>query len=494
MNKYELTGEILKFDGRILYRVKALSSFGDVSEGDLGGSIENESNLSQENECWIYDNVLVYDKAVVCENAKIYDNSIVAGNATISGNVKIRNEVWISQDAKIFGNSILSDSVGISGNSKISGDSKLSDEVSVYGNAVIFGNAIVSGKVKISDYAVVSGNSRLSGLVKVHDRAFVTGNSRIKDNVDIFDFAKISGNSRIESDVKIYGNSEISGDTYIHDSASVHGHALVCDKTEIYGHANIGGNSNILGNAKVYDAATILGDSKVEDNAEVYGSASISDYAQVFESSKIFDFAQICGKAKVKGNARISGYEIIDNATIDGDTVLPKLKEVIITEEKICEKEVKGIYVDDINEIPSEVLTDKKEEKAPVLNVISENEEIFEILYETIIENESEKDIKQGQVVVGPKKKIYYLENVDDIKSIEAYQVGYGLDIFKIENAITLKSEYSEYFSGKEILKLDKRYFLNSEDILEIKDTLPNEIQNQIQSYADFLKKRGYLK
>jgi hypothetical protein len=41
--KYELTTE--KKNG--LYRIRALKSFGDVKEGDLGGFIESEKNLSQ---------------------------------------------------------------------------------------------------------------------------------------------------------------------------------------------------------------------------------------------------------------------------------------------------------------------------------------------------------------------------------------------------------------------------------------------------------------
>ena len=42
MKKYELTTECKEFLGRKLYRIKALTSFSDVKEGDLGGWIEKE--------------------------------------------------------------------------------------------------------------------------------------------------------------------------------------------------------------------------------------------------------------------------------------------------------------------------------------------------------------------------------------------------------------------------------------------------------------------
>ena len=47
MKKYELTSETKIVFGHILYRIKALSSFGCVSAGDLGGFLESEKNLSQ---------------------------------------------------------------------------------------------------------------------------------------------------------------------------------------------------------------------------------------------------------------------------------------------------------------------------------------------------------------------------------------------------------------------------------------------------------------
>ena len=59
MKKYELTSETKIVFGHILYRIKALSSFGYVSAGDLGGFLESEKNLSQNGNAWVSGNAEV---------------------------------------------------------------------------------------------------------------------------------------------------------------------------------------------------------------------------------------------------------------------------------------------------------------------------------------------------------------------------------------------------------------------------------------------------
>lgn len=60
------------------YRVKALRDFNDVKKGDIGGYIHSENNLSQLDDCWIYDN------AVVSDNANIRGEVCICGDAIIS--------------------------------------------------------------------------------------------------------------------------------------------------------------------------------------------------------------------------------------------------------------------------------------------------------------------------------------------------------------------------------------------------------------------------
>ena len=88
MKKFELTTESITFLGRTLFRIKALISFGSVKEGELGGYIEKEENLSHEGNAWVYGNAKVCGDAEVCGNAEVYGDARVCGDAdiaTISG-------------------------------------------------------------------------------------------------------------------------------------------------------------------------------------------------------------------------------------------------------------------------------------------------------------------------------------------------------------------------------------------------------------------------
>lgn len=74
MKKFELTSEFVTFLGKKLFRIKALISFGNVKEGELGGYVEKEENLSNDGNAW------------VSGNAEVFGNARVSGNAWVSGN------------------------------------------------------------------------------------------------------------------------------------------------------------------------------------------------------------------------------------------------------------------------------------------------------------------------------------------------------------------------------------------------------------------------
>ena len=54
MKKFELTAEFVTYVfGRKLFRIKALVAFGNVEEGQLGGFVEKEENLSHDGNAWV---------------------------------------------------------------------------------------------------------------------------------------------------------------------------------------------------------------------------------------------------------------------------------------------------------------------------------------------------------------------------------------------------------------------------------------------------------
>lgn len=57
--KYRLTEETIEHAGRKLHRIECIEPFDNVKVGDKGGWIESETNLSQTDRCWVYDNARV---------------------------------------------------------------------------------------------------------------------------------------------------------------------------------------------------------------------------------------------------------------------------------------------------------------------------------------------------------------------------------------------------------------------------------------------------
>ena len=101
MKNYKLSDETKTLPwGTVLHRVVATTTFTlacgvTVTEGDVGGWIEKESNLSDNawviGDAMIYGDALVYDDALVYGDAQIYGDAEVSGGAKISGDAKITN-------------------------------------------------------------------------------------------------------------------------------------------------------------------------------------------------------------------------------------------------------------------------------------------------------------------------------------------------------------------------------------------------------------------
>ena len=82
-----------------------------IACGDLvGGWIEGEWNLSQEGECFVYEN------GIVCGNARVYGNACISGDALVCGNARVYG------DAIVTGDSIVSDYACVYGDVTISYD------------------------------------------------------------------------------------------------------------------------------------------------------------------------------------------------------------------------------------------------------------------------------------------------------------------------------------------------------------------------------------
>jgi len=137
--KYELTEEKREINGHILFRIRALISFGNVSRGDLGGWIEREENLSQ-----VYGDAWVYGDAQVSGNARVYGDARVSGDAWVYGDARVYENAWVSGDAQVSGDAWVYGDAQVSGNARVYGDAWVYGDAQVYGDAWVYGDARVS--------------------------------------------------------------------------------------------------------------------------------------------------------------------------------------------------------------------------------------------------------------------------------------------------------------------------------------------------------------
>ena len=204
MKKYKLTEETIIVNGKTLYRIEALKDFDVVEKGDKGGFIENESNLSQSGDCWVYGNAKVSDNAMVCGNAKVYDNArvycnaLVCGNALVFDNAQVYGKAWVCDKAKVY------DNAQVYGNAQVYDNAEVLDNAKVYGNAKVFENAEVSFDAKVYDDA------------KVYEYAMVQGNAKVYGNAEIRTNACIYGDAVIDSigDYIVFKNFWSSGRSF----------------------------------------------------------------------------------------------------------------------------------------------------------------------------------------------------------------------------------------------------------------------------------------
>ncbi|MDH2997454.1 hypothetical protein A1D22_06930 [Pasteurellaceae bacterium LFhippo2] len=220
--KYQLTQNTIEYKGQMLYQIQALKDIPeiDVQAGDFGGYIANESNLSQQGNCWVrYLNKRHY--GIVCENARVIENADIGngvrveGEAEISGNVELfaspfSDGVLISNCAKITGKNLLirarsRSSVMISGNVEINGDGVEICADNGYG-------LFIGGNVKVYEQAQVIGDCQLFDNAQLYGKAKLI-DSTAKDNAQIFGEALVSNNSLILGNAKIFGNTEIRNAT-----------------------------------------------------------------------------------------------------------------------------------------------------------------------------------------------------------------------------------------------------------------------------------------
>jgi hypothetical protein len=139
-----------------------------VKAGDLGGYVENESNLSFEpgDEAWLFDDSICCGEAHVCKGAVLRDGSMA------------KDRAYISYEAELFGLSMAEDDAIVRGG-------LLSDFARVSGNGMLLQSTDTGYRPKASCHAAiygkVIGNYLLSG-----DTVVIPGEEFHNDSPDRF--------------------------------------------------------------------------------------------------------------------------------------------------------------------------------------------------------------------------------------------------------------------------------------------------------------------
>ena len=182
--KYQVTNDIIEFNGRTLFRIRALKDFDDVKKGDWGGFVRNEYNLSQEGNCWIYDDAICMDNATVKSNAKMYDNAVICSRGSILDNVKMYGKSVICDDgiakgnSMMFGNSRIKDNAMLLEDSMMFDNSELRDYSRVYGNGKLYDDSVMC------DESLMFGDGMLCGTMSLRMSVIMTDRNTVKSKKD----------------------------------------------------------------------------------------------------------------------------------------------------------------------------------------------------------------------------------------------------------------------------------------------------------------------
>lgn len=167
--KHPATGKALK-----LFRIIALREFRtkngyDVRSGEVGGYVEGEQNLSQNDFSWIFNTAMVFDDALLIDST-VHDQAKVFGNCILT-DCEIRRKV------RVWGSCTLTECY-LTDNVDVSGECEVTD-TKAFNSSVITGKSKVT-KCHLSSGSRIGGNSTVVNSV-LKDVSEVTGTSLVED-------------------------------------------------------------------------------------------------------------------------------------------------------------------------------------------------------------------------------------------------------------------------------------------------------------------------
>lgn len=192
MPKYALTEKTKTVQGHTLHQIIALEEINPfVSKGSVGGFIENEYNLSQEGECWVYNDACVWG------DAKVYSNASVRKNAKVYGDALVKDYAVIEEQAEVYGYAMVIQRGYVGDKARVFHHATVSQSASICENAIIKGEAHIKG------FAHVKGSAIVEGYAAVKGEALIQGDALLKDHAYVYGKTHINSAAiiRYEEDV-----------------------------------------------------------------------------------------------------------------------------------------------------------------------------------------------------------------------------------------------------------------------------------------------------
>ena len=170
--KYKIT-EIVHPVYPKLYRIQALRDVNEtVKEGDLGGYVQRDWNLSQSGTSWIYEDAICEDLARVQEDASLRHHAKASGKSFVAGKTEATDFSQIRGYAYVK-------------------DAQIKDR------AIICGEAVVESLGIAKAFPVITGDSRVRG--EIHG-SFLVEDTSVSRGKRLVNPSEVK--QRVETDLK----------------------------------------------------------------------------------------------------------------------------------------------------------------------------------------------------------------------------------------------------------------------------------------------------
>lgn len=310
--KYAFTDMEKEVDGRTLRRIYYVKGNFEhnILPGSMGGWLESEENLSQDDRAYVLDEAMVMGEAVVEEFA------------IVKGNVLVKDKAIISGHSVVGGNAIVKDEAHVKHLERPEEGEHVSGWVVISGKAMVCGRSVVLGKTKMP-----KGSSRIAknqptllidGETKILDRVLIQGVGMVHDSI-VYTNAQIFGTESkpfvIKKNCNIGQSCKLES-VRAHASTIAHSHVV----ESVLHHSTIAlSENNILRKSTVRDslikdeafvADSTITDSVVKDRAKVV--ASTLSYVKMTDDSRV-QYSTLKGKViRIKENASLKYVKMKD--------------------------------------------------------------------------------------------------------------------------------------------------------------------------------------